>query len=271
MARALTLDDIDRLGELLARIPEPFVPMEPDALDGFLTAIALMQKPPRIDEWIGFVYDIERRPLAKLPAAEEQAELRRLILARGAEIEASILAQKAIDPIIFEDTEEDAPEDPFAALHPFADGFAMACANWPELMKNNSQAVQAALVGILRYESDESDENDEDESGDENQPAAKTQDGAASEINEDKDNLPDEDGKLEALDEISFANLDEALADLAACVQEIAEVTRAEDIAQAAQAGRTAHRLSGGAAAGKSKGGKKAKTKAKGNQGGRRR
>ena len=48
MTRALTLEDIDRLGELLASIPEPFVPMEPDMLDGYLTAIALLRHPPRI-------------------------------------------------------------------------------------------------------------------------------------------------------------------------------------------------------------------------------
>ena len=200
MTRALTLEDIDRLGELLASIPEPFVPMEPDMLDGYLTAIALLRHPPRIEDWIGLVFDIEGRTRASLASEEMQHELRKLVLARGAEIEQLILTQKPIDPIIFED-EPEHPDDPFDALHPFADGFALACSNWPELMKNTSKAVQAALVGVLRYESpDENTPDDEQE--------------VAASIEED----------------MAFADLDEALADLTACVQEIAEVTRAEDI-----------------------------------------
>ncbi len=200
MTRALTLEDIDRLGELLASIPEPFVPMEPDMLDGYLTAIALLRHPPRIEDWIGLVFDIEGRTRASLASEEMQHELRKLVLARGAEIEQLILTQKPIDPIIFEDEPEN-PDDPFDALHPFADGFALACSNWPELMKNTSKAVQAALVGVLRYESpDENTPDDEQE--------------VAASIEED----------------MAFADLDEALADLTACVQEIAEVTRAEDI-----------------------------------------
>lgn len=200
MTRALTLEDIDRLGELLASIPEPFVPMEPDMLDGYLTAIALLRHPPRIEDWIGLVFDIEGRTRASLASEEMQHELRKLVLERGAEIEQLILTQKPIDPIIFEDEPEN-PDDPFDALHPFADGFALACSNWPELMKNTSKAVQAALVGVLRYESpDENTPDDEQE--------------VAASIEED----------------MAFADLDEALADLTACVQEIAEVTRAEDI-----------------------------------------
>ena len=200
MTRALTLEDIDRLGELLASIPEPFVPMEPDMLDGYLTAIALLRHPPRIEDWIGLVFDIEGRTRASLASEEMQHELRKLVFARGAEIEQLILTQKPIDPIIFEDEPEN-PDDPFDALHPFADGFALACSNWPELMKNTSKAVQAALVGVLRYESpDENTPDDEQE--------------VAASIEED----------------MAFADLDEALADLTACVQEIAEVTRAEDI-----------------------------------------
>ena len=200
MTRALTLEDINRLGELLASIPEPFVPMEPDMLDGYLTAIALLRHPPRIEDWIGLVFDIEGRTRASLASEEMQHELRKLVLERGAEREQLILTQKPIDPIIFEDEPEN-PDDPFDALHPFADGFALACSNWPELMKNTSKAVQAALVGVLRYESpDENTPDDEQE--------------VAASIEED----------------MAFADLDEALADLTACVQEIAEVTRAEDI-----------------------------------------
>lgn len=205
MAKNFTIEDIDRLGELLAAMPEAFMPMEADMLDGYLTAIALLKTPPKTEEWLPYVFDMDGNTRAKLPNAQLQAELRKLIFARGEEIERQILSEKAIDPIIYDDEdEENESEGDFSALAPFSDGFAFACANWPELLNSQDKAVQAALVGILRYES-KSDE----------EPA-------------------DEEAVIEEIEEeMAFADIDEALADLAACVQEIAEVTRQKDIAQA--------------------------------------
>ena len=37
--KPLTDDEFVEIGELLASIPEPFEPMEPDRMDGFLTAL----------------------------------------------------------------------------------------------------------------------------------------------------------------------------------------------------------------------------------------
>lgn len=205
MAKNFTIEDIDRLGELLAAMPEAFIPMEADMLDGYLTAIALLKTPPKTEEWLPFVFDMDGNTRAKLPNAQLQAELRKLIFARGEEIERQILSEKAIDPIIYDDEDEEGEsEGDFSALAPFSDGFAFACANWPELLNSQDKAVQAALVGILRYESKSEDE-----------PA-------------------DEEAVIEEIEEeMAFADIDEALADLAACVQEIAEVTRQKDIAQA--------------------------------------
>lgn len=201
--KPLTLSDIDRLGELLAAVPDPFVPMEADQLDGFLTALCLLKVPPSIDDWFPFVTDASGNRRAKLADPQEQAELRRLVLARGAGIEARILHEKPVDPIIYdEDIDEDDPDGEMAALAPFADGFAFACSLWPELMKSQDKAVQAALVGILRHESPDEGEGEEAE-------------------------------ETNASDEVRFASLDEALEDVEACVQEIAEVTRRGDIKKA--------------------------------------
>jgi len=189
----LSLEEIDTLGELLASIPEPFVPMEPDRLDGFLVAIALMRRPPQTDAWLARVFDEDANPAARLDQSH-QTTLRRLILARGAELEAAILGRRPIDPILFEEELSDA--DPFAALRPFSEGFSFACALWPELLQTDDKAIQAALVGILRYAHVEEDDTE-------------TQ-GLVARIDE----------------EIAFASLDEALEDLKACVGEIAEITR---------------------------------------------
>jgi len=210
MPAPLTLKDIDRLGELLAKIPAPYLSMEPDILDGYLTAIALMRHPPEQSEWMPYVLDTEGRTEARL-IGEEQTELRKLILRRGAEIEASILSETPIDPVVFDPEDEDGNPvegiEGIAALSGFAGGFSLALSLWPELMKSTDKAVQAALVGILRYEELESDDEEE-----------------LQQI-------------LESINsEVGFANLDEALQDLASCVQEIAEVTRKEDIARAQSA-----------------------------------
>ena len=152
-----------------------------------------------------YVLDASGNRRAKLGDPADQAELRRLVLARGAEIESRILHEKPVDPIIYdEDVDEDDPAGEMAALAPFADGFAFACSLWPELMKSQDKAVQAALVGILRHESSDDEEDDEQESSEEN-----------------------------AASEVRFASLDEALEDVEACVQEIAEVTRKGDIKKA--------------------------------------
>lgn len=202
--KPLSLTDIEHLGELLAAVPDPFVPMEADQLDGFLTALCLLKVPPAIDDWFVYVMDASGNRRAKLSDPADQAELRRLVLARGAEIESRILHEKPVDPIIYdEEVDEDSPDGELAALAPFADGFAFACSLWPELMKSQDKAVQAALVGILRHESPDEEE-------------------AAEDVSEEN-----------ASAEVRFASLDEALEDVEACVQEIAEVTRRNDIKKA--------------------------------------
>ena len=97
--KPLTLTEIERLGELLAAVPDPFVPMEADQLDGFLTALCLLKVPPAIDDWFVYVLDASGNRRAKLGDPAEHAELRRLVLARGAEIESRILHEKPVDPI----------------------------------------------------------------------------------------------------------------------------------------------------------------------------
>ncbi len=193
MKRApLSLDEIETLGELLASIPDPFIPMEPDMLDGFLTAIALMRKPPATEAWFRYILDIEGRDV-RLEKVHRGSLLRELIFRRGAELENAILTRKPIDPILFEDEEN---ADFLAPLRAFSNGVLLACCQWPELTENSNDSVKAALVGLLRYTDLAKD--------DEATPAL-----------------------VDSMDEgIVFANLDEALADIEACVGEVAEVTR---------------------------------------------
>lgn len=125
--KSLSLDEIDHLGELLASVPDPYIPMEADMLDGFLTALALMQHPPRIDEWLPFVLDEEGRTVTHWSPSSSK-ETRELILRRGAQLEEWIIHEDPIDPILY--VEEDDAEESLAALTPFADGFSSACDLW---------------------------------------------------------------------------------------------------------------------------------------------
>lgn len=210
MSTPLSLDEIETLGELLARIPDEFSAMEPDMLDGFLTALTLMKNPPAQSDWMPYVFDEGANPRARL-SEPDQSRLKKLILRRGAEIEAAVLAEKPIDPILFDFDEETGEEltgeASLSALTPFANGFAAACSLWPELVRNSTKAVQAGMVGILRWAAKNADDA--------------TQDSTEAAIEQDIET------------EVAFDNLDEALSDVQACVQEIAEVTRAMDIARA--------------------------------------
>ncbi|MCF0252827.1 MAG: UPF0149 family protein [Duodenibacillus sp.] len=200
----LTVEDFERLGELLAGAPEDAAPMEPDMLDGYLSVIALLPSPPPVAQWLGQVFDLNGR-LAMDPRDPWQAEVRRLVLRRGAQIERCLLQQRGIDPVVYdEDAADGEGGADFSALAPFAEGFALACSQWPALVESQDKAVQAALVGVLRYEP-------EDE-----------EDGETSEL------------VSEVSRQVAFASLDEAVEDLQACLQEIAEVTRAGDIRRAA-------------------------------------
>lgn len=212
--KSLSLDEIDRLGELLASIPDPYIPMEADMLDGFLTAIALMEHPPRIEQWLAFVLDEEGRPLTHWKE-ETYQEIRQLILRRGAQLEEWIVHEQPIDPILYIEEDEEDSVQSLSALTPFADGFSCACDLWPELLQSKSKPVQAALVGILRYCTPDSNKDKVEQ---------------------------DEEKIVESITtEVAFANIDEALADLQACVQEIAEITRAKDL-QRTPARAIAHR-----------------------------
>ena len=73
--KPLSDEEFVEIGELLALMPEPYESMEPDRMDGFLTAIALLPEPVAPSEWMPFVFDEEGRSDAALTDSNKQHDL----------------------------------------------------------------------------------------------------------------------------------------------------------------------------------------------------
>ena len=129
--KPLSDEEFVEIGELLALMPEPYESMEPDRMDGFLTAIALLPEPVAPSEWMPFVFDEEGRSDAALTDSNKQHDLEDLVYRRMRNIERGWEA--------------------IAALEPFAAGFLEAINRWEGLKDTNDEMIDSALLGILRH------------------------------------------------------------------------------------------------------------------------
>lgn len=196
----LKANEFVELGELLASIPEPFEPMEPDYLDGFLTALLCLPEEPSPSEWIPFIFDSQARAEARITNDEDQDRLEELIYRRYRSIDLTLAKCRPIDPIIYEI--EDNRGHPItkgassvAAVIPFALGFSEVINRWEGLKDSDTDQINGALLGILRHLPD--------------------------------DVIGDLKDIKEELDmESPIEDLDQALEDLAESVAEIVETTR---------------------------------------------
>ena len=153
--KPLSDEEFVEIGELLALMPEPYESMEPDRLDGFLTAIALLPEPVAPSEWMPFVFDEEGRSDAALTDSNKQHDLEDLVYRRMRNIERTLAACDPIDPIIYDVEDERGRPiggwEAIAALEPFAAGFLEAINRWEGLKDTNDEMIDSALLGILRH------------------------------------------------------------------------------------------------------------------------
>ena len=128
--RPLTDEEFVEIGELLASIPEPWESMEPDRMDGFLTAIVLLPEPVSPSSWMPLIFDEEGRPDAMLPNEADQHRLEDLVYRRYRTIENDLSQCRALDPIVYDVEDESGRPvggwEAIAALEPFAAGFLEA-------------------------------------------------------------------------------------------------------------------------------------------------
>lgn len=192
-------DEFIELGELLASIPDPFEPMEPDYMDGFLTALLCLPDEPSPGEWMPYIFDSQAREGAGLPSEDEQDRLEELIYRRYRSIDFTLSRCRALDPIIYEiEDNKGRPvrgADSVAAVIPFALGFSEVLNRWNGLKDENNEQINGALLGILRHLPDD----------------------VIGDLKEIKDDLD-----LES----PIENLDQALEDIAESVADIVEITR---------------------------------------------
>lgn len=197
--KPLNDDEFVELGELLAAMPEPFEPMEPDYMDGFLTALLCLPDEPSPGDWMPYIFDSQARQDAALADPDEQDRLEELIYRRYRSIDTTLAHCRPVDPIIYEiEDNRGRPvrgADSVAAVIPFALGFSEVINRWEGLKDSTDDRINGALLGILRHLPD-------DVAGD------------LAEIKADLD--------LES----PIVNLDQALEDIAESVAEIAAVTR---------------------------------------------
>ena len=150
--KPLSDEEFVEIGELLALMPEPYESMEPDRMDGFLTAIALLPEPVAPSEWMPFVFDEEGRSDAALTDSNKQHDLEDLVYRRMRNIERTLAACDPIDPIIYDVEDERGRPiggwEAIAALEPFAAGFLEAINRWEGLKDTNDEMIDSGLAQI---------------------------------------------------------------------------------------------------------------------------
>jgi len=205
------------LDALLADIPAPLEPLDVVMLDGFLCGVIVQPTLPDVDDWLPFVFDAGGHRWGEAEPSAEQRRARTLILRRHAALNRAIAEFGTFDPFILEVDEEGdgagdegkdgdpaiasaaaregmepAPSlDPIgAALLPWVAGFEQAIHLLPGLADLDEPAVATTLARLFRF-------------------------------------LPDDDQGTGALvaRELPLASLGDAIAEVAACVAELYELT----------------------------------------------
>lgn len=155
------LDDaeLDRLQQLLDRVPAPLEPLDVSMLDGLLCGVLV--QPTRIAEagWLPLVTDVDGRPLPK--GFDSAAQLHELVRRRHRELDAAIERRSWFDPWVFEievdSIEQPAEADPddappeVDAVYPWVAGFVTALEHFPGLMAKSGPALDAALLLLYRH------------------------------------------------------------------------------------------------------------------------
>jgi len=200
------------LDEILAEIPAPLEPLDVVMLDGFLCGVIVQPTLPDVDDWLPFVFDAGGHRWGEAEPSPEQRQARALILRRHAALNRAIAEYGSFDPFILEVDDEradaddpenagapagearaepQAPVDPIgAAILPWVAGFEQAVHLLPGLAELDDPQVATTLARLFRF-------------------------------------LPDDEHGTAALvaRELPLASLGDAIAEVAACVAELYELT----------------------------------------------
>jgi uncharacterized protein len=203
----LTDAEITELDERLLALPEERDAPDAAMLDGFLVAVLLQPDLVMPSAWLPYVFDAQGGAV-DLPLEPADAQrLIGLVMRRYNELAACITAREPFDPIVFELAREDgAPvgdKEAIGALAPWSAGFMTALVEFPALLEAVDADDEAArsMLGILRHLPLESDDDSE----------------AAQRLESERSRLEED---------VPLADLDDALAELVACVMDVADFSR---------------------------------------------
>ena len=217
-AQDLTDAEFQELDGLLALVPEPLEPLDVVMLDGFIAGVVVQPELIDPEQWLPYVFDAGGHRWGAAEPEPEQIRARALILRRHAAINRSLAEFGGFDPFILEpptpeeaaafdaaqvgadalpaDVAEPAPLDPVTeALLPWIAGFEFAASIFPALDETGDDAVATTLARLFRY----LPVDDEDEAGRE-----------IAEV---------------MAREAPIGSLDDAIADVIACVAELYDLT----------------------------------------------
>lgn len=149
--RPLTDEDINQLDDLLATSSCGDDTFDVSMLDGFLSAIALLNPPIQDEsEWYPYIFNEEGTPCE----VDEPETVKRLVCQRLQEIRAFQAQRQFYNPIIFPLEDEDGNQvtgvDGLAALEPWAMGFYNALAQYSDRV-DVTEAIEAQLCRIHRF------------------------------------------------------------------------------------------------------------------------
>lgn len=158
--RPLNDEQINRLDELLATTPENFDTFDVSMLDGYLSAIALLN--PALEneaDWYPYIFDVEARDIQ----VDQPQEVHQLILQRYQEIQAYQAQREFYNPIIFPLEDDNGKpilsKEGIEALTPWATGFYAALSQFGDRIEPTEE-IENSLCKIHRHL--ELDPEDED-------------------------------------------------------------------------------------------------------------
>jgi uncharacterized protein len=147
--------DIQRLQDLLDRVPEPLQPLDVSAVDGFLCGLLLQPNDADSAQWLPCITDLESRAL---PVAFDATQLQALVLRRHRQLQRAINARQWFDPWIFE---LDEPASVSECMLPWVAGFAAAMDRFPGLMRlDDPQLLEPLALIYLHFDAQDLEDAD---------------------------------------------------------------------------------------------------------------
>ena len=142
---ALGDQEIQRLQELLDQVPDPLLPLDVSAVDGFLCGVLLQPDTVDASLWQPCITDVEARAL---PAGFSPRSLHGLVQRRHAHLQRAIAQRDWFDPWVFE---LDAQATPSECVLPWVAGFAAAMDRFPHLMQRTEPQLLEPLALIYMH------------------------------------------------------------------------------------------------------------------------